>query len=130
MYKKFSWNLFSILSLQYKLQTPQLWRVTWYMFAAKKINKNKSLINTKLIKQRKTIMIGIAIKAIFFEIMWSKFTLSKKNGHVAPKWVSAKRNIVKIIRWVSNWGNVKRTNPYKSGNTIGNLMYKSSLFEK
>ena len=29
----------------------------------------KSLINTKLIKQRKTIMIGIAIKAIFFEIM-------------------------------------------------------------
>ena len=68
MYKNFLeiYFQFYLYNINYKFPN---FDVTWYTFAAKNINKNKSLINTKLIKQRKTIMIGIAMKAIFFEIM-------------------------------------------------------------
>ena len=80
------------------------------MFAAKKINKNNSFTRKKEKSDKIIITTGIEIKLILLDLINRWLTLSSKNGHVAPKWVSANNKIVIIISSVSNCGKPYSTN--------------------
>ena len=60
----------------------------------------------KPISEKIAIVKGKEIKLTLFSLINDKFDLFKKNGQVAPKCVSAKINIVKKIKYVSNFGTV------------------------
>ena len=71
---------------------------------------------------------GTTIKFILYFFIRSELCLSTKNGHVAPKCVSANNNIVKIINSVSKFGKKYKIEPYNNGKNIGNLTKNNCLF--
>ena len=100
------------------------------MLAAKKISKKNALKKKNPRKQNIQIIIGNDTKVILFSLINLKFELLKKNGQVAPKWVSAKNKIVKKIKKVSNWGNKYNIIPYITGKIKGNLTKLNSKLNK
>ena len=64
----------------------------------KKINKNVGFKNIKPIKVAVAMIMGKDISVILFSLINFALALLRKNGHVAPKWVSANNKIVKKIR--------------------------------